>query len=249
MWRGTVEYKKDHVGLELSRFEVSVLSPPVTKVSVESKEVPGLTMVASIDGAPSIEAALDGAKRTIDSLSLKLAFTLGLYLGDLRLHNHALQSDDVHAVGDGMPMFCQATVVKRLNDHETAAVAQSLCRPIAPSQHPFYELFHSALAMHDPVANFMCLYLIILNICSDSQEEVDRRVLAHDSSTPTNPPHRPRRQRRGQPARPPETVYTKLRNEIGHVRAGTILDDTRADMARHLEGLKRIVKMEISALP
>jgi hypothetical protein len=42
-----------------------------------------------------------------------------------------------------------------------------------------------------------------------------------------------------------ETVYTRLRNELAHKRAGVNLDTTKAEMAQHLGGLIALTKRAI----
>ena len=46
-----------------------------------------------------------------------------------------------------------------------------------------------------------------------------------------------------------ETVYTRLRNELGHSRKGVNLQDTKAEMANQLGGLIAITKRAIELFP
>ena len=97
--------------------------------------------------------------------------------------------------------------------------------------------------MTDPLSQFMGLYSLLLALCSDSQEQVDQFVLTVQPGIPTNTPFKSRK------SGVQETVYTKLRNEIGHVRAGTTLDGTRNEMKTQIPGLIDVVRQLVSKQP
>jgi len=46
-----------------------------------------------------------------------------------------------------------------------------------------------------------------------------------------------------------ETVYTRLRNELAHKRAGVNIDNTKAEMANRLGGLIALTKRAIELHP
>ena len=46
-----------------------------------------------------------------------------------------------------------------------------------------------------------------------------------------------------------ETVYTRLRNEVGHVRSNKTLENTTAEIAQHVSDLADLVKIAISLCP
>jgi len=89
----------------------------------------------------------------------------------------------------------------------------------------------------------MSLYNIVLSLSNDSQEDVDMLALNLDKATPTNAPFRPRKSGTN------ETVYTRLRNQVGHVRKGTTIEGTRAEMDQWISGLIGMAKHLIDQQP
>jgi hypothetical protein len=82
------------------------------------------------------------------------------------------------------------------------------------SKHRLYRL---ACVQTDPTTRFLLLYQLLLLIHRDSQKQVDEFILARIPGTPHSP---------GPILRPgasprSETIYTRLRNELAHVRKGS----------------------------
>jgi hypothetical protein len=97
-----------------------------------------------------------------------------------------------------------------------------------------YGLFRSARQSLSPVEEYMHLYHILLMLCNQQyHDEKQRRVDAFMRS------EEPKVQQTPDPRKPKvmETVYTWLRNELGHKRAGVNLEDTKREMGDKLPGL------------
>lgn len=107
----------------------------------------------------------------------------------------------------------------------------------------YYDLFYFALGLTDPLSKFMALYSILLTLCSDRQEKVDKFVISVEPSVATNPPYRKRK------SGVLETIYTRLRNQVGHVRPGTTIEVTRNEMETNLSGLVAITQELIRLQP
>ncbi len=107
-----------------------------------------------------------------------------------------------------------------------------------------FGLFRSARQSMSSVEEFMHLYHILLMLSNDSQANVDAFILGEDPAVPQTPGPRPRK---GPPVM--ETVYTRLRNEFAHKRAGVNLDNTKAEMADRLGGLIALTKRAIELHP
>src|SRR5574341_383602 len=98
----------------------------------------------------------------------------------------------------------------------------------------YFGLFRSARQSQSPVEEFMHLYHLLLMLCNkglprETQDNVEAFILREEPAV----------QQRPHPLRPGdmETVYTRLRNEFGHARAGVNLDNTKIEMAAQLGGL------------
>jgi hypothetical protein len=92
------------------------------------------------------------------------------------------------------------------------------------------------------VEDFMQLYNILLMLSNDSQAEVDAFILGEGAAVPQTQ----------HPLRGPgvmETVYTRLRNELAHPRAGVNLHNTKAEMANRLGELVALTKRAIELHP
>jgi hypothetical protein len=108
----------------------------------------------------------------------------------------------------------------------------------SPPGESTFGLFRSARQSESPVEEFMHLYNALLMLYNDSQADVDAFIVGEDPAVP----------QRQHPRKPPgvmETVYTRLRNELAHQRAGVSLDNTKAEMVNRLGGLIAVTKRAI----
>jgi hypothetical protein len=129
----------------------------------------------------------------------------------------------------------------------SAACLKSELEQASPPGERNFALFRSARQSEGPVEEFMHLYNILLMLYNDSQLAVDAFIVGEDPAVPQtqSPPHTGRRRKAGRM----ETVYTRLRNEFGHQRAGVNLDNTKAEMANRLGGLIALTKRAIELPP
>jgi hypothetical protein len=73
---------------------------------------------------------------------------------------------------------------------------------------------------------------------NDKQPAVDAFIVGEEPAVSQTPDPRPGHTNM-------ETVYTRLRNELGHKRPGVNLDVTKEEMAKHLGGLIALTKRAI----
>lgn len=106
----------------------------------------------------------------------------------------------------------------------------------------YYPLFRSALRTDNPVDKFLALYRIILLIHKDKQQDVDKFLYSEfkDKLTP-----RPGQKKQPGKKKIKETVFTKLRNEVAHIRKRTRLEKTRQRMEEYMDELIDRVKRAI----
>ena len=84
----------------------------------------------------------------------------------------------------------------------------------------------------------MHLYNLLLMMFNDKQADVDAFIVGEEPAVP-------RTQRPNKSAGVMETVYTRLRNEFAHKRAGVNLEDTKTEMANRVGGLVTLTKRAI----
>lgn len=90
-----------------------------------------------------------------------------------------------------------------------------------------------ACGIPEPIGRFVALYSLLLSEAGDRQSEVDRLILEFDPNT---------QQTRSAKAGSMETLYTRLRNELAHVRASTTAFSTHDEVELHLPRFQWLVK-------
>lgn len=90
-----------------------------------------------------------------------------------------------------------------------------------------------ACGIAEPIGKYIALYALLLSEGGASQFEVDRLILAFDPSTQqTISPKNGKL----------ETIYTRLRNELAHVRLTANVFSTHEEIELHLERFQWLVK-------
>lgn len=112
----------------------------------------------------------------------------------------------------------------------------------ALSGEKFFGMFRSALQSVSPIEQFMHLYQILLLLFNDDQTKIDAFILQEE-------PNVSQTQHPLKPSGAMETVYTRLRNEFGHVRPRVNIQNTKVEMARMLGGLTVLTKRAIELQP
>jgi len=114
-------------------------------------------------------------------------------------------------------------------------------QPTPPGE-PNFGLLRSARQSYSPVEEFVHLYNVLLMLFNDRQVDVDSFIVAEEPAVPQSQ----------HPQKSPgkmETVYTRIRNELAHPRAGVVIDQTKAEMADRLSGLIALTKLAIEMHP
>jgi hypothetical protein len=90
-----------------------------------------------------------------------------------------------------------------------------------------------ACGISEPIGRFVALYALLLSEAKDSQKEVDRLILDFEPNTQQTAS--PKDQKL-------ETLYTRLRNELAHVRTTASVFSTHDEIELHLQRFEWIVK-------
>lgn len=131
--------------------------------------------------------------------------------------------------------------VKAMIGITPVALKMELERASFPGERNF-GLFRVALDSESPVEAFMVLYNILLMLNNDKQKDVDAFIVSEEPAVLQT-------QKPGRKRGVLETVYTRLRNELGHKRPKVDLVATKAQMAGHLGGLTALAKKTIELHP
>ena len=101
----------------------------------------------------------------------------------------------------------------------------------------YFSLYRFALSLKDSTAQYLALYSLLLNICEDNQRKVDDLVLRIQPGAQSTVTLSPRGIM--------ETIFTRIRNEISHVRTGVIPQETREEIQNNLGAIRAITKIAI----
>ena len=133
----------------------------------------------------------------------------------------------------------------RLCDNNIREIQDGLLKIIRGKPRYLIRLFRYAINAEDPVIQFLFLYLILYQMC-ENQDEVDRMILGIAPNTPSSAkPTKKADQKK--PKSPTETIFTRLRNEIGHGRE-VDPEVTRREIMIHLDEFKDIVHTTLKAM-
>jgi hypothetical protein len=238
MLKGTVTFrtriKSDGVRFLLVEFNPHL--PRVDKVEIEAPN--GYEIVATIH-LTSVASPQEGRE---------LAAKVHMAALDRIAFNHSIGLETPQRTGE---QYWPPTEVNAFADVGTrfglvfgidAAQVKTEIEQVAPPGEQNYGLFRSARQSLSPVEEFMHLYHILLMIYNDNQKDVDAFIISEDPAVPQSQ----------HPLKKPgltETVYTRLRNELAHKRAGVNLDNTKSEMASRLGGLIALTKRAIELHP
>jgi hypothetical protein len=124
----------------------------------------------------------------------------------------------------------------RLSSENIQEVQNAVSRISGLKHKPLISLFRHAISTDEPLVQFMIFYLILYEMYR-TQPAVDRYIMNVAPSTPQSiSPH----------TRKPETIYTKLRNEITHRTSGG-LEITKAEIVNHLDEFRVIVHRAVKS--
>ena len=107
--------------------------------------------------------------------------------------------------------------------------------------HKSYDLdllkrFNFSRAIEEPIGKFVSLYSLLTSRCGDSQAEADKLIEAVDANI-------------GKSLSPktgkPETIFTRLRNELAHNRSGSSVVETHKSIEVHLSRFEWVVKVVV----
>jgi hypothetical protein len=244
MYKGTVTFctRIQGNGLTFPLFEFYPHVPGVDKVEIEAVDGEVIRSTVHLTAVQSTEAGISLATKVNTTTLNRLAFCESIAIENARIEREDFSSLDdqpgAHVlVASGARYETTYGDVKFSVSRSPGQLKKGLEQPTALGER-YYGLFRSARQSISPVEEFMHLYHILMMLFIDSQAAVDNFICREEPSVPLTPDPRPNQSRT-------ETVYTRLRNELSHQRAGVDLDNTKAEMANRLGGLIALTKRAI----
>jgi hypothetical protein len=238
MFKGTVKFRAriKGNGLTFPLLEFNPNESGVGKVEIEGPNGDEIQSTVHLDSVATIEEGKTIATKVHTAALNRISFFHGV-----AIENGQMTDSDFSPVNPGSLSLTghDARLVVGLSADRLKTVLEQAS---PPGEHNF-GLFRSARQSMSPVEEFMHLYNILLMLFDDKQGKVDEFIVAEEPTVPLTPDPRPKR------SKSMETVYTRLRNELGHKREGVNLDNTKSEMANRLGGLIELTKRAIELHP
>ena len=132
--------------------------------------------------------------------------------------------------GSGASMFGTATL--------TAVAPDGWISSRAAEFHRSYDLdllkrLNFTRAISEPIGRFVSLYSLLASQCDDMQSKIDAIIASVDPNVEKSISPK---------SGNPETVFTRLRNELAHVRVSSSIIETHRSIVVHLPRFEWIVK-------
>lgn len=167
------------------------------------------------------------ASGVLPSIINRIAFHCDVSVGEPFATGYSIPKDALgkaFSVMSAIQIRDRAVSLLTLDDGTRDELKRQLEQPY--THQDLFWAYRFAGYQDDPVARFMFLYNILLQLNSDNQTKVDDFVRSEEPDVAQTPsPYRPSVM---------ETVYTRLRNEVGHGRAGTTPEQTQAEIRTYL---------------
>lgn len=248
MLSGYQSYIIEVTGFRLLRLPTFALSdssfPSVENVEVSSPDERHVVVkvvfkdVGSEDEAACIAGMI--ATRVADHLAYEYRVAAGDPTRGDAAFRHGDQSGARHMSVSHVLCFSTTGHVTHDARQDDSSHIKSMIEASVPNRDAYYSQLRWILRQSDPVARFMHLYKILLTLQGGpkhTQGRVDAFIISQESGVQII--HNAHKSC-------DETIYTRLRNEVGHEIPGTTPDSTRQGMEQHLDRLIDHVKVAIA---
>lgn len=240
MATGTVEYAATITGVRFAPIEVSNPHPSIERIVVTAQDGEQLKVVFHLIDVFTETEANAIAGEILASIVNRLAFEFNVSIDQPHLTGFSLPKDadgsSYTVASSSIMMWDVAAPTLTLGDDRRQELARLLEQPFARPD--LSSAYRFACNQRDPVTRFMFLYNILLQLNNDRQPKVEafiREVIPDVEEYEDPRPHKTGK----------ETVFTRLRNEVGHVREGTTPEQTRALIEGNVPALQALVRTAI----
>ncbi len=243
MLKGRVDFVAPLINgtVTFAAFESTPPLPQCVKVVLACTDANEIVGTVWVRGVASSEEGLRTAMLLTEVLLSRLAYSYELAVGLARTTASEFEPEVPpagHTLFAGTGYYhLMGHAPRLLRSLDAGSIRQVLETPRPPGEKHFSD-FRSARLSTGPVEEFTHLYRLLLELVGESQAAVDALIVKTEPSVPQSP----------SPIKPgvTETVYTRLRNELAHKRAGVDLNATKGAMAEQLHSLRQIVRAAIA---
>jgi hypothetical protein len=238
-----------HYSVKIPRFEISLRTFRTgTKVEIASVDDRHISLKIGFDAISTQQDAQSLGQVIAEQVADRLAFEHKIAVNDPIMGDAGFERIDT--VTPNSPVFLFSTTVtpvcsvestKEIGEQQIPSLKAILEGP-ETNQEVYYSQFRQIIRYEDPVARFMQFYRMLLSLeggPNHTQNAVDTFIVSQEPTvTMVFNSHLNRN----------ETIYTSLRNEIGHEIPGSTPESTRQGMKANVDALADHVKAAISKL-
>lgn len=216
----------------------------VTKYAVETVRDNRLQVKYYFRDVDSRERVESVVAETIHEILDKIAFQFQVTIGEPYIRGYSITANHVDGlkeiVGVNLHVRCEAKCTLKPGP-ESIGRLRELLESDTPLVDGAISFFRFSLRQTNPVARFMLLYNILLSLNGDNQAKLDNFLISMKPQVEVKPsPHK-----KWKSSNLYETVYTRLRNEIGHARKGAVPRETAKEIESHISDFQSIVRNAI----
>lgn len=259
--KGVAVYSSEIDGLhlqeEIERIpkDFGIENPALEKIVISSekhKKLVGIykfTLKFFLDGIESPDQAYELTKHMADNIFNLIAYCFDTVVSPTSFEGAPISKEVLYEDGRKsctvmpMPLVMKCTLTGALTITPSPSNIKILEKEIqhSSSEKKLYcSLYRFSLQLTDPISRFLNLYGILLQLTGGTQAQADNFIRDNEkgviekTSRDKRKPHIK------------ETIYTYLRNEIGHPDAGKQLSDTHVEIKNNVIKLASLVKTAIA---
>lgn len=252
MKTGTVSYSAPIKGFELAEeMELSAPEPEIEKIVLKthkSGETERIAVTITLKDVFALDNFRLITHSVVDRVLNRIMFSCsGVWIGKPRPEGYCLLENatgDVFAVLESHIGFSDHLEgVYQFSEKGRKRLKEHLENPASLPGEALYGLFNYSAWQKDPATRFMFLYNIILSLHKDEQREVDTFILTEEPGVKRIPRTY---EKNGKLKQISETIYTNLRNRVGHLIPGTDLSKTYEEISQYIGSFEQLVKKAIA---
>jgi len=232
---GTISYLAPIKRIEVAPIELSGRVPSINRVKIKT-EKEFLSITFFIHNIFCKDEALSLTRDTAELIANKISFELNCQIGDIWCNGYFLPKKDENGHVGSSSLLVSCNIVGATVTHGfeiTQKLKEFLEEPSKDSDR-YLALFRFALNQTNSITRFLFLYNLMLLLNGDKQRDVDVQILFINNNTPVTPdPRNPKIM---------ETIYTRLRNEVGHRRSNVDPTKTTKEIQQNISVFQNIVK-------
>lgn len=262
-YKGVAVYSSEIDGLHLQEEierepkDFGIENPALEKIVISSerhKKLVGIykfTIKFFLDGIESPDQAHELTKDLADSIFNMIAYCFDTVVNPTSFEGAPISKEIFDEDGRKsctlipMPVVVKSTATGALTFNLAPSNLKKLESELQHSnskRNLYCSLYRLSWQLTDPISRLMILYGILLQLTGGTQAQADDFIRNNEKGVIDKP------SRVKGKSHILQTIYTYLRNEVGHPDAGKHLSDTHHDIKKHINGLSSLVKAAIQRL-